>query len=578
MCLTTVAKVVDPLVIAHIIDNSVPKEDIKDMMFWGITFSLIVILSGILNYFQILFMAKLGIKIITKLKFDTFNHLLLLPISWFDKTPVGVLIARVESDCERVKEFFSQISITIITNVLFFIGMLIVLLYRDWKITITLFIPMTILIIITLSIIKYLTKYYKKSREIYAEISGRLTEYIQGINIIQLFNQQIKAEKYIEEKSREKQKIDTRAQFIEYAAWGVNDFLVQTVFIIIIVLAISPKIIGGSLKIGSLIIFIQYSVRLVWPVIQISENLNQIQRAFVSFKRVLGLLEEETEYENNLFTENAVKQDDTFDFKDSIEFKNVWFKYSRLKKVVNEEESNSFSNDNEETEWVLKDVSFKIKKGSRIAFVGASGSGKTTCMSLLCRFYDIQQGVILVDGTNIKDIYLNEWRSKIGLILQDIILFPGNLLENIRIYNNEITEEKVYDALQVARAKILLDRMDDDLTNEITERGQNLSMGERQLISFARAVCANPEIIIMDEATASIDAQTENMIHKSMNENFGDKTTIIVAHKLASVIDADEILLFENGEIIARGNHNTLLNESDEYKNLVNLHFLKAGI
>jgi len=243
-------------------------------------------------------------------------------------------------------------------------------------------------------------------------------------------------------------------------------------------------------------------------------------------------------------------------FTDKIEFQNVWFKYK-------------------DDEWVLKDVSFTIPKNSRIALVGASGSGKTTSVSLLCRFYNIQKGRILVDGRDIYSFTLEEWRKKLGLILQDIILFPGNLLENIRIYNDDISEENVLESIKLAHADQLLNRMDNDVLSDIKERGQNLSMGERQLISFARAICFDPEIIIMDEATASIDAKTESLIQDSINQVLKDKTAVIVAHRLASVVNCDQILLFENGEIIARGTHKELIRDSEEYRKLVRLQFMK---
>lgn len=557
MILTTIGKLLDPLVIAHIIDVSVPNQDIKDMFLWGGIFAFVIIVSGFMSYLQIMWMAKLGVKIITKLKFNVFNHLLFLPVAWFDKTPVGELISRVESDCERVKDLFSQFSVTMIGNILFFIGMLTVLAIKDWKITLILLIPMTLVLVLALLVIRYLTKFYKKSRELNANITGRLTEYIQGISIVQLFNQQKRAIDYINEKSKEKQVVDTKASFIEYGAWGINDFLIQTVLIVLIVLLLSPKILNGAMSIGTLIVFIQYSVRLVWPIIQISENLNQFQRAFVSLRRVFGMLEETPETSKETLTMNEIPL-----FNNEIEFKNVWFKYKETQESGQEE-------------WVLKDVSFKIKKGSKIALVGASGSGKSTTVSLLCRFYEIQKGQIIVDGKDIYSFKLSHWRKKIGLVLQDIILFPGNLLENIRIYNDEVDEKNVLKSIKTVHADQLFTRMDNNLMSEIRERGQNLSMGERQLLSFARAVSFCPEIIIMDEATASIDAKTESLIQESMSVMLKDKTAIIVAHRLASVLNCDEILLFDNGNIIARGTHNELINSSDEYRRLVELQFLR---
>jgi ABC-type multidrug transport system fused ATPase/permease subunit len=305
--------------------------------------------------------------------------------------------------------------------------------------------------------------------------------------------------------------------------------------------------------------------------LQISENLNQFQRAFVSMRRVFGLLTEKTETKTTL--PEISNNTSTCTFNSTIEFRNVWFRYAA--RDFSDESDMQTDNSECESEWVLRDVSFKINRGSKVAFVGASGSGKTTCMSLLCRFYEIQKGQILVDGRDLYSLDLHEWRSLIGLILQDIILFPGNLLENIRIFNDDIPVEKVMSSLKITQSDSLLQRMNGELKSVISERGQNLSMGERQLISFARAVCFDPEIIIMDEATASIDARTENEIHKSLDTILDGKTAIIVAHKLASVVDCDEILLFESGEIVARGTHEQLLETSAEYQKLVHLQFLK---
>ena len=556
MLLTTLGKLLDPLVIAHIIDVSVPSGDLKNMFHWGIFFAVVILLSGVLSYLQIIWMAKLGIKIITNMKYDLFNHLLLLPVSWFDKTPVGELISRVESDCERVKELFSSFSVTIVGNVLFFFGMIIVLFMKNWIITCLLFIPFTVVIIVALILIRLLAKWYKRSRELNAEITGRLTEYIQGISTVQIFNQQQKTLAYINEKSKAKQKNDTVVGFLDWGVWGFNDFLVQTVFMVMIILYLSPKIINETVSIGLLVIFIQYSIRLVWPIIQISENLNQFQRAFISLKRVFSLLDEKPE-QNKISQDVSLSTEITFPdniSSEEIEFQNVWFQYK-------------------EDEWVLKDVSFKIKKGAKVALVGASGSGKTTIVSLLCRFYTINQGSILVNGVDLYSIDLHQWRKKIGLILQDLILFPGSLLENIRIYNDELSEARVTESITLSQAVQLLERMNNDLHQEIKERGQNLSVGERQLLAFARALCFDTEMIIMDEATASIDVKTEVLMQKSLDLILNHKTSLIVAHRLVSVLNSEEILYLEKGEIKARGTHESLMNNSPEYKRLVELQF-----
>ncbi|HPY95900.1 MAG TPA: ABC transporter ATP-binding protein [Candidatus Cloacimonadota bacterium] len=548
MLLTSAGHLVDPLILAHIIDVSVPNKDIYDMFNWGGLFTIVVILSGLLSYLQIMILAKAGIRVITKIKYEVFQHLMAVSVSWFDKTPVGELISRIESDGERVKELFSNFSVMIFGNILFFIGMVIVMYLKDWKISTALLIPIIFVVVSAVFIIRYLSRYYRRSRVLNAQVTGSLTEYIQGMSIVQLFNQQERVASLINKDSKEKQIIDTKSSFIEYGLWGFFDFVIQTVFIITIILLTVPKVLNHVATIGTLLIFIQYSVRLFWPIMQITENINQIQRAFVSLKRMFQLLD--------LPIEDSAQEITNIEFNHEIEFKDVWFKYK-------------------EDEWVLKGVSFKIKKGEKVALVGPSGSGKTTTISLLCLFYKINKGQILVDGIDIYSLNLKEWRKMTGLVLQDIVLFPGSLLDNVRIYNDEIDEEKVLEAMNFVHAGDLLARLDNDLNFEIKERGLNLSMGEKQLLSFARALSFRPEIIIMDEATASIDAKTEAQIQYNMDKLLQNKTAVIVAHRLSSVLNCDNIMMFDNGCIIAQGTHEGLIAHCPDYKRLVELQFLK---
>jgi len=280
----------------------------------------------------------------------------------------------------------------------------------------------------------------------------------------------------------------------------------------------------------------------------ISENVMQIQRSFVSLKRILEL--NELQSEDEIFTGKRLPT-----FEHEIRFENVWFAYNN-------------------EDWVLKDISFTIPKGKKIALVGPSGSGKTTTVSLLCYFYQAQKGQILVDGVPLSEIDFRAWRRKIGLILQDVFLFPGSILENVRVYNDAISEEKVKEAINVVQLDEFIQEQRLGLDTELAERGQNISQGEKQLISFARALAFDAEIIVMDEATASVDPQTEARIQHSMERVFANKTVVVVAHRLTTILDADEILFFDKGRIIHRGTHQQLLNESSEYRKLVTLQMI----
>ena len=549
MLVTSGLRLLHPLILARIIDRSIPDKNMPEMYRYGLFFVAVVLLSGLLSYLQIVLLSRLGIKIITKFKGDVFRHLLKLPIPWFNKQPVGELIARVESDSERVKALFSDLSITIIGNLLFFVGVFAVLFVRQWQVTIYVM-PLVIVSIVAYSfLIRYLSKFYRQIRERYANITAKITDYVQGMQMIQALNKQQKVLSDIEQASLAKKTLETRTSFIEYGSQSIFMFISNVLFVIVIIKVSAPKIIVGTVSIGTLIVFIQYIYQMIWPLMHISENVMQIQRSFVSLKRILELTELPTEEEQ--FTGSNLPV-----FKHEISFENVWFAYK-------------------DEEWVLKNVSFTIPKGKKIALVGASGSGKTTSVSLLCGFYPVQKGSIKVDGVPLTELDFRAWRSKIGLILQDIFLFPGSILENVRVYNDAVDLSKVKEAVSIVQLDEFIGNLEQGLDSELSERGQNISQGEKQLISFARALAFSSEIIVMDEATASIDPQTEAKIQRTMQQVFADKTALVVAHRLTSVLDADEILYFSGGEIIARGTHNELMSRSADYRKLVELQLVQ---
>ena len=550
MLVTSGLRLLNPLILAQIIDHSIPDKNMAQMFQYGAYFVIVVLLSGLLSYLQILLLSRLGIKIITKFKGNVFSHLLKLPISWFNKQPVGELIARVESDSERVKVLFSDLSITIIGNVLFFIGGFVILFILQWQITIYILPAIILCGIGYWFLFKYLNKFFRLIRERYAIITAKITDYVQGIQMIQALNQEKKALQDVEKASLDKKKVEVHTQIIEYGSHSIFSFMVNVVFIIIVILVSAPKIIAGTLTVGILIVFIQYIYQLIWPMMQISENVMQIQRSFASLKRILELTELPTEDDTYTGTKIPV-------FEQEIKFENVWFAYK-------------------EGEWVLKDISFTIPKGKKIALVGPSGSGKTTTVSLLCGFYPVEKGKILIDGVPLSEMDFREWRKKIGLILQDVYLFPGSILENVRVYNDQISEDKVQKAISIVQLDDFIKKLPEGINAELAERGQNVSQGEKQLISFARALAFEAEIIIMDEATASIDPQTEAKIQRSMENLLSGKTALVVAHRLTSVLDADEILYFSDGRITARGKHNELLQTSPEYQKLVELQMLRV--
>ncbi len=548
MLVTSALRLVDPLILALIIDESIPNQDMTEMFRYGFMFIAVVLVSGLLSYLQIVLLSRLGIKIITNFKAKVFSHLLRLPVGWFNKQPVGELIARVESDAERVKVLFSELSITIIGNLVFFMGVFAVLMYRDWQTTIYIMPIVVVSIVIYSFVFKHITKFFRQIREKYAVISAKITDYVQGMQMIQALNQEQRIISDLARASKDKQHTEIKTSFIEYGTQSFFMFIFNVLFVVIVIMLTAPKIIAGVATLGTLIVFIQYIHRMIWPLMHLSENFMQMQRSFVSLKRILELTELSTEDET--FTGKIQPT-----FEEEIRFENVSFAY-------------------EDEDWVLKDVSFEIPIGKKIAMVGASGSGKSTTISLLCGFYHVQKGNVLIDGVPMKSLDFRAWRRKIGLILQDIFLFPGPILENVRVYNDNVSSQEVDSAISIVQLDDFIKALPEGIDTELAERGQNVSQGEKQLISFARALAFNSEIIIMDEATASIDPQTEARIQRTMNRVFSNKTMVIVAHRLTSVLDADEILYFSEGEIIARGDHQTLMRESEGYRKLVKLQLL----
>lgn len=548
MLCTSALQLVYPLILANIVDKSIPSGNVSQMYRYGAMFIAAVLVSGALTYLQTILLSKLGVKVITKFKAQVFRHLLTLPVEWFNKQAVGELIARVESDAERVKALFSDLSIRIIGNLLFFIGIFLVMFLKEWHVAAYILPGIIVGVIAYYYLIKYLSKFYRQIREKNALVTAKITDYVQGVPVIQSLNLQNKVYNDLRNASDDKYKLETKTTYLEYGAQSFFMFLFEVFFIVMIIRITAPQIMAGIVTLGTLIVFIDYTYRMIWPLMSISENVMQIQRSFVSLKRILEL--NELQSEDEIFTGKRLPT-----FEHEIRFENVWFAYNN-------------------EDWVLKDISFTIPKGKKIALVGPSGSGKTTTVSLLCYFYQAQKGQILVDGVPLSEIDFRAWRRKIGLILQDVFLFPGSILENVRVYNDAISEEKVKEAINVVQLDEFIQEQRLGLDTELAERGQNISQGEKQLISFARALAFDAEIIVMDEATASVDPQTEARIQHSMERVFANKTVVVVAHRLTTILDADEILFFDKGRIIHRGTHQQLLKESSEYRKLVTLQMI----
>jgi ATP-binding cassette subfamily B protein len=545
MTLATVARLAGPLILRALVDTAIPAKDTRAMILYALLYLGIIVVMGALTYFQTTTIVRLGLNVVTNIKRDLFSHLLTLPVAYFDKHPVGELMARVENDTEKVKQLFSETGIMLVGNIIYFLGMFAVFFVIDARTAAFIFIPSPFLLAGFFFIFDRLRPLYEKSRKKYAEITAIATEFVQGIEVVQAFNRTEHAANKLDLASKEKRDAEIKAGMTEYTTMGFMSFLGGPMLMVLIIKLVAPSVFSGALTVGTLLVFIEYGVRLFEPLFSIGENIRGMQQARVALGRIFNIMDLEPEPAGSGLEP---------DFRHDIEFRDVSFEYKQ-------------------GETVLDHVSFTINKGETVALVGASGSGKTTTVSLLCRFYEATSGSILVDGQSLGHLALQAWRRKIGLVLQDIYLFPGTILENVRVYDETLGPEQALAALRTVHAADFVAGLPLGIETELHERGSNLSMGEKQLLSFARAVAFGADIVIMDEATASVDVATERLIQESLEVLLEGRTALIVAHRLSSILKADKILFFKDGRIIAQGRHDELLTALPEYRELVRLQF-----
>lgn len=550
MVVITFGRVVQPLILKEIIDKAVPTGDTSLLLRYALLYFAIVLVSGILTYAGNILVSKLGLSIVTHIKQDMFTHLLTLPVSYFDAHPVGELMSRTENDTEKVRDLFSNLGVTFVVSVLTMLGMFGVTFVLAPALALVMLGVTAAFLVLLLVFFGKLLHLYEASRSLYAKILSKVTEFVQGMEIVKVFARTKWAIESLDRTGREKQKNDVRVSIFEYSAMSALDSLVGPLFIVALILMYAPRVLSGGMTLGTLLLFFEYGASLLRPVVEVAESIRQMQQAKTSLKRIMTIM--------SLPQEAGLKNKTEAVFEKGISFEHVWFAYK-------------------DEDWVLKDVSFTIPKGSLTAVVGSSGSGKSTTVGLLCGFYQARKGRIAIDGQALDDLDIRSWRKKTGLVLQDVYLFPGSVLENVRIYNDAVPRGRVETALAHVHAAGMVGNLPAGLDTNLWERGGNLSAGEKQLLAFARALAAEPELVILDEATSNIDMDTEEKIRRSMDVLLEGRTSLIVAHRLSSILDADQILFFSEGEIVARGTHEELFEKLPAYRRLVEQQFLKRG-
>ncbi|MCK9225520.1 MAG: ABC transporter ATP-binding protein/permease, partial [Candidatus Muirbacterium halophilum] len=504
------------------------------------------ILGAITSYIQVLITSKLGIRVVNSVKNRVFSHIMTLGMSFFDKNQSGKLMSRVESDVEQLKVIFTNSAIMLFSSVIVLIGILCIITYEQPYLGAIIFLSLPFIFVVFYYYLTLLRKIWINVRKKNSEISGYIAEYVRGIPLIQLFLAQDKVYNKLEEYSQKKFNLENKAMFYDnFVFWSFFSFFSESASMILILWYGINGIYNGTMTVGTLIMFGELMRQFFWPMRNLMMVVNQINVSLGACERIFDVLDTKTDVKDIDFNYEKIQ------LKDKILFDNISFKY--------------------ENDYILKDFSLEIKKGEQIAVIGPSGSGKTTLINLLLRFYDCNNGDIYIDNVNIKNISILGLREKIALVLQEVNLFPGTIMENLKAFNDEIKDERVIQAAIELGSIEFIEKLEKGFYTELSEDGKNLSMGERQLISFTRAFVRNPDILILDEATSSIDTITEKYIQQALFKLIKDRTSIIIAHRLSTIENSDRIIVMENGNIVEAGNHSKLIKNNGLYSKLYNI-------
>ena len=517
----------------------------------GAFYIAIVLLGNFIDFITTTTVNMLGEEVIYTLRNKLFKFTQNTSISFHDKTSAGKLFVRITNDVEDISTLFKDVVATNVKDIILILAIEVIMLYFNSKLCVLYFIVVPFIILFSMTLTAILHKQYDVSKVIRTNLNTFLAESIYGAKIIKVFNIQREKQKQCETFTRDFCKARVKTGFIEGLLPALMTVL-ENVGIAIIVVACTNHIWGIALEVGFIYAFISYIKQIFEPINRIIENIETVQEAFVSIDKIYDILDQK-EYLEDFESGVELKE-----VKGKIEFKHVWFSY-----------------DNGEN-WILKDVSFTINPGESIALVGKTGSGKTTITNLINRFYDIQKGEILLDGVNIKDINLRSLRSNIGIILQDPFIFAKSIKENIKLYKN-LSDEDIGEAIELASADEFINSLPEGMEAIANERGNSYSEGQKQLIAFARVFANNPNIFVLDEATANIDTYTESLIQKSIDRLSANKTSIFIAHRLSTIVNVDKIIVLSDGEIVEEGNHEKLLQTGGYYSKLYNAYYESLG-
>ena len=538
---------VRPLLTKIAIDDYIAKSDYHGLMIIGLLLFGSLLFQAFIQYFLTYYTQYLGQKILYDLRMQIFNHIQKLALKFFDKTPIGRIVTRATNDVEALGELFSSGIVMVFSDVFIILWILVFMFAMDVPLSLVTLSVLPVLIYGTFLFRKKVRERYRDVRLHLARLNSYMQEHVTGMSVVQIFNKEKDEFKKFSSINEDFRSANIKSIFY-YAIFYPSVELLSSIAVGLIIWYGGGEVIRSTLTIGVLFAFIQYTEMFFRPIRDLSEKYNIMQTAMASSERIFKLLDNQTFIKN---IENPAGLDTV---KGSIEFKNVWFAYNS-------------------DEYVLKDMNFKINPGETVAIVGHTGAGKTSTINILTRFYDIQKGNILLDGVDISTIDKHELRKHISLVLQDVFLFSGTIESNINLNNPDISFERVKKAAEIVGADKFIMDLPDQYKEPVKERGATLSVGQKQLISFARALAYDPKILILDEATSSIDTETEILIKEAIEKLLVGRTAIVIAHRLSTIQNADKIIVLHKGEIRETGNHQQLLAKKGIYYKLYQLQY-----
>jgi ATP-binding cassette subfamily B multidrug efflux pump len=545
---------VRPYFVKIAVDQNIAEKDTHGLFLTTLLFFAVMTLRGIIQYFNSYLTQWIGQRTIFDLRMEVFDHLQRLGLKFFDRNPIGRLITRVTNDIEVLNEMFSSGIVMVFSDVFTIIGILYFMFTMNWQLALVSLSVLPLLFYGTFLFRKKAREAYREVRLQLARINAFMQEHITGMMVDQVFSREQRSfEKFSGINALHR---DANIKSIFYYALfypGVD--LIGAIAIGLIIWYAGLEALGGTLTIGTVMAFLQFNEMFWRPIRDLSEKYNIMQTAMASSERVFRLLDDRTLVEDR---RNPVE---LLTVKGAIEFRHVWFTYNPAPDGLST------------PEWVLQDVSFTINPGETVAFVGHTGAGKTTIISLLARFYDIQKGEILVDGINIAHVRQADLRRHIALVLQDVFLFSGDIRSNIGLGNEAISDERIRAAAKVVGAQRFIEKMPGQYREEVKERGATLSVGQKQLISFARALAVHPRILILDEATSSVDTETELLIQNAIRKLLHGRTSIVIAHRLSTIQSAAKIIVMHKGRVREMGTHQELLAQGGLYYRLYQLQY-----